>query len=146
MYRGALPHYRIDGTVYFVTWRLEKSQPDLAPAERSTVVDVLSFFDAIRYQLYAYVVMNDHVHVVVQPEHGMSLERIIHSWKSYSATKLQKEFGRKNKIWQKEYFDRILRNDRELEEKMQYIRNNPIKRWPDCVRYEWLSGNDFVIW
>ena len=36
------------------------------------------------------------------------------------------------------YFDRIIRDERELIEKASYILNNPVKRWPEMEEYEWV--------
>jgi hypothetical protein len=55
------------------------------------------------------------------------LNQIVQTWKSYSAYKLQRDFCRCNRIWQDEYFDRIVRDQDELNEKAQYILNNPLK-------------------
>ena len=66
-YRRRLPHWRLKGAAYFVTWRRNRSQLDLTPAERSTIVAALRYSDGERYNLDGYVVMNDHVHVLVSP-------------------------------------------------------------------------------
>ena len=76
MCRRTLPHWRLDGAIYFVTWRLDSSQPPLAPAERSLVRDALLFAAGKSFDLFAYVVMDDPVHVLVQPK--VALERVIH--------------------------------------------------------------------
>jgi REP-associated tyrosine transposase len=122
------PHWRMEGCIYFVTWRLSGSQPGLRPEERSFVTDVIRYFTGVRYELFAYVVMDDHVHVLTKPLLGLSLQSIVHSWKSYSANRLQKNFGRAGPIWQHRYFDRIIRDEPELMEKARYILNNPMKR------------------
>jgi hypothetical protein len=59
VYRRRLPHWRLNGATYFVTWRLQRSQHALSPAERSMVVKALRFFEKDRYDLFAYVVMDD---------------------------------------------------------------------------------------
>jgi putative transposase len=137
-YRRHLPHWRARGYLYFVTWRVHRSQQDLIPAEKNTIVSSLKHFDGKRYELVGYVVMNDHVHVLVWPEENERLEDIIHSWKSYTAHELQRNFGRRDGIWQDESFDRIVRNEQELREKMQYVMENPLKRWPDEEHYPWV--------
>lgn len=138
-YRGGLPHWRLDGVVSFVTWRLSKSQFDLSPPEKSAVLETIMYSENRDFLLYAYVIMNDHVHVLVQPNENKSLEKIIHSWKSYSARRLQADFRRLNRVWQREYFDRIVRNDEEFTEKSGYILNNPLRRWPEIERYDWVG-------
>jgi putative transposase len=67
IYRGKLPHWRMDGSIYFVTWRLDGSQSPLEPNERTLVAHAIKHFAGERYELLAYVVMDDHVHVVVLP-------------------------------------------------------------------------------
>jgi hypothetical protein len=45
-----------------------------------------------------------------------------------------RRFGR---IWQDEYFDRIIRDDKEFVQKREYIIANPWKRWPEIENYSW---------
>ena len=139
IYRRNLPHWRLEGAVYFVTWRLYPDSPVLQPEERSAVVETLRHFENVRYELFAYVVMDDHVHVVLQAIADHVLAKIIHSWKSFSARRLQQENGRIGAVWQQESFDRIVRDEAELMEKIQYIMNNPIKRWPEIAGYAWMK-------
>jgi REP element-mobilizing transposase RayT len=137
MYRRNLPHVRAEHATYFVTWRLFTTQPDLTPAERSLVAGVLRHFDGQRFALHSFVVMNNHVHLLVRPFEGHELQTIVHSWKSFSAHRLQTT-GRKGRIWLDEYFDRVVRDADELDEKARYIAGNPWKRWPELAGYEWL--------
>ena len=137
-YRRDLPHWRLEGARYFVTWRLDPSQHELNPQERSLVLRALRFFDGVRYALFACVVMNDHVHGIVCPEPERTLASILHSWKSYTAHILTKEFGRSSKVWQHESYDHIVRDDTEYQHFYQYIRGNPSKRWPEIKEYPWL--------
>jgi REP element-mobilizing transposase RayT len=129
----------MDGSTYFVTWRLAASQSLLECEERSVVANAIKHFAPERYDLLAYVVMDDHVHVVTMPMEGFSLQEIVHTWKSYTANWLQREFGRVGAIWQREYFDRIIRDERELMEKVNYILDNPFRRWPELEEYMWVG-------
>ena len=73
--------------------------------------------------------MPNHVHVMMYLELGANLERVLHSWKSYTSH----EIGR-GKVWMKEYFDRVIRTPREYEDTCAYIRANPeragLRDWP----------------
>ena len=137
IYRRKLPHWRLEESVYFLTWRLHRGQPELSPSERSAIVSALRYFNGQRYELFAFVVMPDHVHVLMKP-HGFSLQNIVHSWKSFSANRLQREFGREKRIWQEEYYDRIMRDEAEFLEKANYIFNNPAKVWSESDEYPWV--------
>ncbi|AFM23538.1 REP-associated tyrosine transposase [Desulfomonile tiedjei] len=139
MYKGKLPHWRMDNSIYFVTWRLAASQIPLESDERTVVADAIVHFARVRYDLIAYVVMDDHIHVLAVPVEGVCLQEIVHSWKSFTANRLQRNFGRMGPIWQKEYFDRIVRDEEELMEKVNYILNNPARKWPELEEYKWVD-------
>jgi REP element-mobilizing transposase RayT len=139
-YRRQMPHWRLTGSTYFLTWRVHPEQADLAPDERTLVQDALFHFDGLRYDLLAWVVMNDHVHVVVSPREDQPVESLVHSWKSFTAHAMQRRWGRRGAVWQREYFDRIVRDEDELREKLEYVLGNPAKRWPDQDEpYEWVG-------
>lgn len=141
-YRRHLPHLRRSGGLYFVTWRLDSNQTQLEPEERSVVLSALKFFDEVRYVLNAWVVMDDHVHVIVRPRAGFPLKHILHSWKSFTAHRLVKEFGRKSPVWQSESFDRLVRGLDELAVLERYILENPRNRWPDLQHYSWVGSRN----
>jgi len=109
----------------------------LTPIERDEVLRAMLFFEGKRYCLMACVVMDDHVHAVVMPT-KRELEEIVHTWKSLSAHRLRKMGRRSGGIWDGESFDRIVRNDKEFAEKIDYIVGNPGERWPSLAIYPWL--------
>jgi REP element-mobilizing transposase RayT len=142
--QGSLPHWQYADSFYFITWRLQKNQKDLNENERQLIVDTLMFFDNNRYSLLSYVVMNDHVHVLLRPHSSWTLPKILHSWKSYTANRLQREFKRKGSIWQEEYFDTIIRNDKQFYATVKYILSNPWKRWGvEGYKWRWYKKNPF---
>lgn len=138
IYRRRMPHRRLIGAVYFVTWRLRATQDELSPPERDLVVSTLKHFNCQRYDLTAYVVMPDHVHVLAKPCDQYLLQDLVHSWKSFTAHKLQRQYGRQGRIWQEDYFDRIMRDEAEFLEKAQYVINNPCKIHPHFQEYPWV--------
>jgi REP element-mobilizing transposase RayT len=94
------------------------------------VESVLNFFDGRRYALGEYVVMPNHVHALVRPLDDYSLERILHSWKSFSANQINKKLGSHGRVWHPESFDHIVRNAAQLERFEEYIRDNPNPKHP----------------
>ena len=91
------------------------------------VAQALRFFDGQRYHLDTFVIMPNHVHVLVQPLTGYSLTKIIHSWKSYTAREINKLLGRSGAVWMQESFDRIVRDWDALLRCRAYIARNPEK-------------------
>ncbi len=94
-YRRRLPHLRVKEATYFITWRLRDIQAELSGKEREVVASALRSFDGTRYHLIGFVVMNDYVHVVVRLIENHMLTKIIQSWKSYTANRLQRAHRRK---------------------------------------------------
>jgi len=137
--RNRAEHWRLKGSAYFITWRVLEGTNDLSDRERDVVKETIKHFHDERYRLYALVVMNDHVHVIVQPLGDHELSKIIQGWKSYTANRLQREHGRQGAVWQKDYQYRIIRGEDDLYEKANYIINNPLKRWPDRQDYPWVE-------
>jgi putative DNA methylase len=142
LYRRKLPHWRQDQVTYFVTWRLARGQQELGSDERDLMVAAMKRFEQQRYELAAYVVMDDHVHVLLTPLSGYDLQGIVHSWKSFTARAMQREGKRFGRVWQDEYFDRIVRDDKEFVQKLDYVVRNPWKRWPEMGEYPWVSPLD----
>ncbi|MCK5843200.1 MAG: transposase [Victivallales bacterium] len=91
------------------------------------VKNALSHFDGEKYTLGAWVIMPNHTHIVVTPLDKHSLERITHSWKSFTANEINKKLQRKVPLWQGESFDHIIRNMKQLRVIEKYILANPAK-------------------
>src|SRR5207302_565996 len=92
----------------------------------ATVADSLRHFDGVRYALDSFVVMPNHVHVLVQPHEDNALSEILHSWKSFSAKAINKFRERPGIVWQDENYDRMVRDFEELERYRDYIKENPV--------------------
>src|SRR5438067_1674640 len=92
----------------------------------ATVANSLRHFDGVRYALDSFVVMPNHVHVLVQPHEDNALSEILHSWKSFSAKAINKFRERSGIVWQDENYDRMVRDFEELERYRDYIKENPV--------------------
>ena len=90
---------------------------------RRIVEENLHFHDNVKYKLLAYVIMPNHVHLLLAPLD--KLPRILHSIKSYTSHEINEKFGREGALWQKEYYDRIIRNEAHLDNVVTYICQNP---------------------
>lgn len=96
------------------------------------VANSLRYFDNDRYQLFAWCIMPNHVHVVLQTI-THSLRDIMYSCKKYTAIEANKILCRKGTFWQSESFDHLTRNQESLERWVEYTWNNPdvagLKNW-----------------
>ena len=91
-----------------------------------------------RYTLWAYVIMPNHVHVLltshISPETELdrknnrgALSVILHGMRGYTAYKANKILGRKGKFWQEEAYDHLVRDNTEFQRIVYYIENNTIQ-------------------
>jgi putative transposase len=97
------------------------------PANAEIVAEALSFFDGERYKLLAWVIMPNHVHAMVEQIEGHRLDRIVHSWKSFTAKQINCRLDTNGRVWARDYFDRYVRDERHCFNAIYYIENNPVK-------------------
>jgi REP element-mobilizing transposase RayT len=112
------------------------------------VADNWQNFNGIRYDIKAYVVMPNHVHILIKVYDGFELGKIVRSWKSYSSRKITEAIkkgaglatgapGRENNVglatgapdgapgfWQREYWDRAIRDEKHFYQTIDYIKKN----------------------
>ncbi len=119
------------------------------------VADALRWFDGQRYELSAWVVMPNHVHVVVRPSPPYSLSDILHSWKSYTSHEINKFLPRKVvPFWQDESYDHLIRDDEDLQRVRHYTLVNPVSArlcarpeewpWSSAHRVQPIAGRQFT--
>lgn len=97
------------------------------PRIADLVQGALTHFEGQRYHLHAWAVMPNHVHVVVQPLPGFPLDKITHSWKSFTAHEINKLLGREGEVWMKESYDHMIRNEAAYHAVVRYVLENPAK-------------------
>jgi REP element-mobilizing transposase RayT len=164
--RGYLPHFDSPETVQFVTFRLGDSLPRavaqalalhpdnllqtdqeldsgrgacfLARPDVAELVEAaLLHFDNERYRLLAWCIMPNHVHVIVEAGARYALDRVVHSWKSYTAHSANQLLGRSGIFWHRDYFDRFMRDEGHLNRTIDYVENNPVKAGLASEPTEW---------
>ncbi len=91
------------------------------------VSDALKYFEGKRYELDEWVIMPNHVHVLLKPLGNYKLSDIVHSWKSFTANKINKNLNTNGQLWTHESYDRIVRNEKAFRAIENYIRYNPAK-------------------
>ena len=148
IYHRMLPHWELDGASYFITFNTWEKL-ELNPEAREIVLNSCLFFNNQRYKIFVFVVMIDHVHLLMQPllkseNEYWSLSSIMSSIKGYSAKQIAKVMKHIGTVWQDERYDRIVRNDDEFQAYWQYIRQNPVEAGlsstPEDYPYLWQTS------
>jgi len=91
----------------------------------------------LRWHAHLLLLMPDHLHALISFPKAETMQQVVRSWKHYLSYKYNLE-------WQRDFFDHRLRSDESHQEKIAYIRNNPVRAglivtscdWP----YVWEAG------
>ena len=148
-----LKHYDNTGTARFVTFSCYKKRPLLIDerAKEILISEIQKAREKYCFKIIGYVIMPNHVHLVLIPPYGMKLGTVIGEIKSrmarvYFAEK--SEMVLTNRIfWQKRCYDHNCRSPKAVVEKIEYCHKNPIRaalakdqgeyRWSS---YDWYRG------
>ena len=99
----------------------------LTNGENASIVENCILHDhGARYALAAWCIMPNHVHVLAELFDGHALSSVLQAWKSVTAHAINKRERRSGELWQREYFDRFMRDERQFELTALYVENNPV--------------------
>ena len=102
------------------------------------VAETLRYFEGERVVMISSVVMPNHVHALFVQNPEWPLEKLLQSWKRFTTREINKLLERAGNLWQRDYFDRLVRDERHFANCVRYIRRNPEKAK--------LPPNEFILW
>ena len=146
-YRRRLPHFQKFDRPLFVTF-CKLLHNHFSERARDLVLKHCIHDHGRRIDLHAAVIMPDHVHMLftlLRDERGWPypMQKILKMIKGTSARDINRLLGSSGPVWQAESFDHVLRSQESLEEKIEYIRMNPVRaalvRQPEEYRWLWLK-------
>ena len=134
--------------IYFVTVIAHDRQSKFRDERvaTATVECLKKLRKVFRFNVYIYCLMPDHFHGLIGPgDSGRTLGSICGAFKSLS-TREYWSWG-DGKLWQRQFFDHIVRNQQDFEETLEYIQLNPVRRglvehsadWPYTERLDYLG-------
>jgi Transposase and inactivated derivatives len=91
------------------------------------VADALRYFNGERLALISAVAMPNHVHALFVQNADWPLEKLLRSWKSFTSRRINSLLGREGSLWQSDYFDRLVRDEKHFASCVRYVRRNPAK-------------------
>jgi putative transposase len=107
------------------------------------VKDAIHFLDNKDYKLICYCIMPTHVHIILYNT-KRPLFRILQTLKRFTAKECNKILNLQGSFWQKESYDNLIENEIELEVKIDYVLQNPVKaglvkKWDDW-EFSWCKS------
>lgn len=127
------------------------SIPDIAEMAQNTLL----FFDEKHYNIYAWVIMPNYVHVLFRPLENWTVPKILASWKKFTArqicdffrntaNQINNQNNYPNPVWYHEYYDRYIRDEQHFNNVIEYIHNNPVKAGLVNHATEWMWSSAYT--
>ena len=122
-------HIYEDDTIYFITARTIEKEKFFNTDEKKKILyqELKKFLEKYYYQLYAWIILDNHYHLLFKTKTGKDLEYFIsdlHSASSKNLNKLDNQKGRK--VWF-QYWDRCIRDEKDFYFHFNYIHHNLVK-------------------
>lgn len=119
------------------------------------VEESLFFGDGKRYRLIAWVIMPNHVHILIEQLEGWPLGKVVQSWKRHTTREINRlrssssetrrsqatSITRRTQVWERDYWDRYIRDQNHLEAAIRYIEWNPVKAGLVEAPEDWRWGS-----
>jgi putative transposase len=114
---------------FFVTSVTWERRP-LFRSERAAKLYLVTMFDYRDrgfFQLYEFVVIPDHIHLMLAPKATLALERVMQFIKGGFSHRFGKETGSRMEIWERSFTNHRIRDAFDYEKHRSYIRLNPVR-------------------
>jgi len=118
-----IPSWVKQGTLYFITiCGLPRGYNQFCRREigENIMASAQLYHDQFKWWVHLFILMPDHIHGLIAFPRDKSIKKLIGAWKGY----LTKQNGI---CWQRDFFDHRLRKEESIEEKVFYIRHNPVR-------------------
>ena len=79
------------------------------------------------FLVHGFCVMPDHLHLLLTPQGKFNVSFIMKMIKGSFARKINKLAGRNGSVWQRRFYDEIIRSEKQFLEQLRYMHHNPIK-------------------
>ena len=143
--------YYIPGSAVFITQVVQNRAPIFQDSKHVSLLrEILHNVGKLHpFVMLGYVFLLDHFHILIQPAGESNFSEIMHSLKPNFTKEYKKLLGispsEPLKLWQKRFWDHIIRDDMDLENHLHYMHFNPVKHgyvkdareWRDSSYIEW---------
>lgn len=161
-------HIYLDGYIYYLTIVIyNRLTLFVRPSFVIPIYDSLNFYRYKQaYKILGYVIMPDHLHLLIWPYGKATISDIMRDFKKFTAVRLirQAEAEQKqewleqfhragnetersdNKVWQDDYWDKLVFTEKFLRQKLNYIHRNPLRAGlaDDLDAYPYSSYRNYV--
>ena len=136
-------HRTAPGSSYFVTTRCSQGRAVFQVSELAEIVTdaIFHYRDTGAYLLHEFVIMPNHLHLLLTPGRTTSLEKAVQLVKGGSPYQIHEHCGHKMEIWQQGFYDWTIRDFNDWQTKAEYIRMNPVRARLVAKPEDWLHSS-----
>jgi putative transposase len=120
----------IENPIFFITACTDERKNILANMQAATILveEWTAAKERHDWHIGRYVIMPDHVHFFCAPgNEAQDLSVFMKFWKEWTSKKIKKECGIDGPVWQREFFDHLIRSEESYVQKWDYVFNNPFR-------------------
>ena len=139
---------RVTECIFFVCVNLRPKRRRFDKSEYELRIEVLKESRRrLGFLLCGYVLMPDHGHALLWPSYPLLIGQVLHDAKKILTLRLNARRGSDGPLWQHQFWDRFVRHEKELGERLDYMPMNPVRK--GLVRrpedWRWSSYNNFAL-
>jgi putative transposase len=137
--------YYVNNQPVFITAVCNERKPTLKDAlDKKALLSIMRKVKTEHhFKMLGYVILDDHFHWLIEPEQKTVFSNIIQSVKLRFTYHYKKRYGIKDNtiIWQRRFWDHVIRDEGDFQQHLDYIHYNPVKHEyiGDPARYQWSS-------
>jgi putative transposase len=128
----------LSGKAFFITTNLRRGLTPFSPKERDILCEAIAEVRTRRrFRLPGFVVMPDHLHLLILPAAEQTISAVVQELKYVSGRHINALRGTQGSLWQKGFFDRFMRTPQEFFETLDYMHQNPVRKVLAAAPTEW---------
>ena len=138
-----LTHRTAPSCTYFVTTNTWQKRTLFDVRENAEIVlaMMLEYRESGAYSVHEFVIMPDHLHVMITPSLEYTLEKSMQLIKGGSSRAIHLKRGHKMQIWQSGFYEWTVRNAEDYSSKQRYIWQNPVSRGLVANAEQWILSS-----
>lgn len=140
---GRLTHRTAPGCTYFVTTKTWENRAIFQVTENAEILIrcMLEYRDRGAYLLHEFVVMPNHLHLLLTPSSETSLEKAMQFIKGGSSHQIHRQRENKIQIWSSGFHEARIRDVEDFEARRRYIWMNPVEAGMAARPQDWPHGS-----
>jgi putative transposase len=125
---GKLKRFLLPNFCYFVTSVIKDRQKLLLHEEicALNLKDLEFYRNKYGFLLHGYVIMPDHMHLLLSLKEKGNISKVMRDLKSHTAQMINGLLKRKGTLWQQGFYDHVIRDERDFRTRINYIHRNPL--------------------